>query len=137
MSWYRTEISINLNADKDPLVFTLGQAFLILLLLVSLGVSYYFYSLYYTSQNKENQARKIVSAVAEIMILPSEELPTIATVKDLSVLAGQPFFANAETGDKVLLYADAKKAILYRPSVGKIVEVTIFAVPENIGTLGE
>ena len=136
MSWYRTEISINLNADKDPLVFTLGQAFLILLLLCSLGVSYYFYTLYHTSQNKEGEAKKIVSAVGGIMILPSEELPTIATVTDPKALAGQPFFANAEIGDKVLVYADAKKAILYRPSVGKIVEVMPFAVPENIGAPG-
>jgi len=134
MSWYRTEISINLNADKDPIVFTLGQAFLILALFLSLGVSYYFYDLYHTSQNKEEEAQKLVSAVAELILLPNEELPTIATVTDPKALEGQPFFANALAGDKVLVFAGAKKAILYRPSIEKIVEVMPFAIPENIGS---
>lgn len=133
MSWYHTEISINLSAEQKPIVFTLGQAFLVFLLLISVGVSYYFYERYHSIANKEDQARRIVSAVAELIILPVDELPTIATVTDPKALEGQPFFDKAEAGDKVLVYADAKKAILYRPSVDKIVEVMPFALPENRG----
>ncbi|PIR80160.1 MAG: hypothetical protein COU25_01495, partial [Candidatus Levybacteria bacterium CG10_big_fil_rev_8_21_14_0_10_35_13] len=54
--------------------------------------------------------------------------PTIATITDKSQLSTQPFFNNAVDGDKVLVYANAKKAILYRPSTDKIIEVA----PVNI-----
>lgn len=132
MSWYRTEISINLNPDKEPFVFTLGQAFLTLLFFVALGSAYFFYNLYSTNQNKEDEAKKLVRAVGEIIILPEAGLPTIATVTDPKALEGQPFFENAEIGDKVLVYPDSKKAILYRPSIRKIVEVMPFTGPEDI-----
>lgn len=131
MSWYRTEISINLSADGQPTVFTLGQVFLVFLLLISIGTSYYFYDRYRSTQNKEEEAKMLVADVAKLMILP-EELPTIATVTDPKALTGQPFFEKAEAGDRVLVFTDAKKAILYRPSIKKIVEVMPFATPENI-----
>lgn len=65
----------------------------------------------------------LVAEVGQLMILPEGEQPTIATVNEVDKLQGQPFFANARNGDKVLVYAAAKKAVLYRPSEKKIVEV--------------
>ena len=62
------------------------------------------------------------------MELP-QEVPTVATVSDVSKLKNQAFFANAKNGDKVLIYQNAKKAILYRPSSNKIVEFG----PINLG----
>lgn len=64
----------------------------------------------------------LVKTVGELMFLPNEA-PTIATVTDREKLAKQPFFAQAENGDKVIIYTQAKKAILYRPSQKKIVDV--------------
>ncbi len=57
------------------------------------------------------------------MELPSGETPTVAAVSDVSKLQGQQFFVNAKNGDQVLIYSNAKKAILYRPSTNKIIEV--------------
>lgn len=74
------------------------------------------------------EADRTKSEVAALIELPGET-PTIATVVDVDKLKEQQFFANAENGDKVLIFPEAKKAILYRPSTKKIVEVA----PLNIG----
>ena len=70
-----------------------------------------------------DEAKSVVEAVGKLIILPQNEQPTVATVADLSKLQGQPFFANAQVGDKVLIYANAGKAILYRPSTDQIIEL--------------
>ena len=73
------------------------------------------------SDSSVQQSEQVVDKVSKLMLLPSET-PTIA-VSDLSKLQGQAFFANAHQGDIVLLYATAKEAILYSPSLNKIVQV--------------
>lgn len=73
------------------------------------------------------EARKevdaLVIAVGKLIALPTDEVPTVATVTDTEGIKDQPFFVNAKVGDKVLIYANAKKSILYRPSENKIIEV--------------
>ncbi len=74
-------------------------------------------------QATEAETKTLLDNVAKLIDgLPAEQ-PTIATVTDLAPLKDQPFFANAQVGDKVLIYSQAKKAILYRPSTNKIVEI--------------
>ncbi len=71
---------------------------------------------------EENQ--KIIDAVGKLVLLPAGETPTIATVTDPNKLkAQQAFFARSAAGDKVLIYTQALKAIMYRPSDNKIVEI--------------
>jgi hypothetical protein len=65
----------------------------------------------------------IVTEVGKLISLPADETPTVATVTDVEKLKDQPFFANAQNDDKVLIYTNAKKAILYRPSEKRIIEV--------------
>jgi hypothetical protein len=67
--------------------------------------------------------KELVDQVGKLIILPQDEQPTIATVSDLSKLQGQAFFSKAELGDKVLIYQLAKKAILFRPTDNKIIEL--------------
>lgn len=78
----------------------------------------------------QDETAQLVAEVSKLMVLPQNEQPTIATVTDLAKLQGQPFFANAQVGDKVLIYSQAGKAILYRPSENKIIELA----PLNIAT---
>lgn len=76
----------------------------------------------------------IVSRVERFMDLPEEE-PTIATVTDAAGLASQPFFLRAQNGDRILVYMQALKAILYRPGTNRVIEVAPLVVnPGNPAT---
>lgn len=74
----------------------------------------------------QDEVKKYVAEVGKLMDLPLNETPTIATVLDITKLAGQPFFQRAKNGDKVLLYPNNHKAILYDPNAKRIVETSIY-----------
>lgn len=78
----------------------------------------------------EDEAKQLASEVGKLIDLPSDEVPTIATVTDASKVQDKPFFAKAQNGDKVLLYAKSSKAVLYRPSTKKLVEVSALNLSE-------
>ncbi|OGE09991.1 hypothetical protein A3A60_03905 [Candidatus Curtissbacteria bacterium RIFCSPLOWO2_01_FULL_42_26] len=80
-------------------------------------------------QAASKEVDKLVSDVSKLMDLPSDEKPTIATVRDPQKVKDQPFFEKAQENDKVLIYNNAKLAILYRPQTNKILNVA----PINIG----
>ena len=71
-----------------------------------------------------DETKKIIADIAKIIVLPTDESPTLATVSDTTKLKDQKFFAHAEIGDKVLLYQASQKAILWRPSTKKIIEIS-------------
>jgi len=81
---------------------------------------------YKTDPNAAGQAEadKTIAEVGKLYALPKDEKPSVATVKDKSKLADQPFFAKAENGDITLIYSTAKLAILYRPSTKQIINVS-------------
>ena len=124
-----------METQLDKNIFYINKKFfylLVILLIAIVAGSYYFYTRYQNSQKllrqsatvSQGEAENIVASVGSLMQLPKNENPTIATVSDKEKLKGQPFFANAQNGDKVLIYTKAKKAILYRPSANKIIEVS-------------
>jgi hypothetical protein len=71
----------------------------------------------------QEETDKLIAAVGQLIALPEGEVPTIATVTDPAILKNQPFFARAVKGDKVLIYTNSKKAILYDPVNHKLREV--------------
>jgi hypothetical protein len=75
-----------------------------------------------TTTTQGDDTQQLINRVGALMLLPDEK-PTVAVVSDLGKLKGQRFFANAKEGDVVLMYAHAQKAILYSPTLNKIIEV--------------
>ncbi len=85
------------------------------------------------SVSTQNQVNDIVNKVSKIIVLPKDEVPTIATISDPEKLKGQAFFAKAKVGDNVLIYTASKKAYLYDPVANKILEVA----PIDFGDIGK
>ncbi len=120
--------------------YFLQSKILFKLLIVAVAVAgYYFYAYNSTRLNfdklkknpqvmSQQETSSLVEKVGKLVALPNEQ-PTIATVNDVSKLKDQPFFAKAENGDKILIYANAKKAYLYSVKQNIILDVA----PVNIG----
>ena len=107
---------------------------LAVVVLASVGTAFYYKrqaTILRTNPAKavEKEVKQVIEAVSRLVVLPEGETPTVATVADKEKLKDQVFFANAKVGDKVLIYTNAKKAILYNPEADKIVEIA----PLNIG----
>lgn len=74
------------------------------------------------TQASQDAKQEVINKVGLLIVLPQNETPTLATVKDAESLRSQEFFARAQNGDKVLIYPNAGRAVLYRPSVNKVIE---------------
>jgi hypothetical protein len=83
--------------------------------------------------NLDPNDQATIEELGKLMLLPDES-PSIATVLDKTKLADQPFFANAENDDKLILFTQAGKAILYRPSSKRVIEVMPLVLPGTVDT---
>lgn len=109
----------------------------IAVVLVAIVPGYFFYLQYEKTQKQlENptdaaakEVEQLQKTVGELILLPSDEEPTIETVSDKAKLGNQAFFERAKNGDKVLIYTKSRKAYLYRPSLNKLVDIG----PVNVG----
>jgi hypothetical protein len=104
---------------------------LIILVVLLAGATSYLYKKTRLLQNPDQaaqvEAKKLLGKVGEIVVLPENEIPTIATVADPSALVDQPFFEGAKIGDKVLIFSVAKKAVLYDPVQHKVINIAPFS----------
>lgn len=110
--------------DHKKLVFV--TVALIALIVISTGT--YFYLRHPGKDNVD----AIERLVARHYVLPDEE-PALATVEDKTKLNSE-FLRSAENGDKLLIYQGAKKVILYRPSIDRIIEVGPISIADTSGT---
>ncbi len=82
-------------------------------------------------ENPQSEIELLLTELSQFIVLPQDQDVTLATVTNPAELQGQAFFRNAEVGDKVLIWATTRKAILYRPLIKKIIEVSSVEVLEN------
>lgn len=130
------EVVVNQNTAVKKINWYKYLPYILVILVVLLGLSTrYFYKKSVATKNPDIVAQKEAKSLAEkvgrLIVLPTDEVPTIATVSDPEALKNQDFFADAKKGDKVLIYTNAKKAILYDPVLDKIVTVAPLSIGEK------
>jgi transcriptional regulator of heat shock response len=132
-----------MKKNSSVLLLILG-----LIAIVSLGATGYFAKQYSDLKKNPNQAAQaeteaLLKKVSAIYDLPKKtvtkdgkevsefEQPTVATVEDKEKLKDQPFFASAENGDKLLIFAESKKAIIYRQKDNRIINSGPIAITQG------
>jgi hypothetical protein len=117
------------DLKKTSLKRILVLIFLIVIIVIAVVAGIYFYQ-YQKNQSllknpqkaKLNEVSDLVEKVGKLIKLPNEA-PQVATVSDVTKLRDQSIFKNAQNGDKVLIFSQTKRAIVYRPSENVIIEV--------------
>ncbi len=106
-----------------------GWILAVAMFLLAIGTSIYFYRMYKkalaTGENiqKKSETELLLENLGKLIELPTNEGPTIATVTDKTKLTQQEFFQKAQNGDKIIIYTQGKRAILFRPAENKIIDV--------------
>jgi len=128
----------NGSKKKLPIInrVTIFASVVVLLFITSIGATVYFYLQTVKLKNNPKitaveQQKEIIDKVSRLMMLPSDEEPTIAQVSDPNALKDQEFFSKSQKGDQILIYQKSKQAILYRPSTDKIVGVSPISVGDG------
>jgi hypothetical protein len=117
---------------KSPLVLFL----IILVVVLGAGCAFGYYK--YQQANKKTpdvvakeETDFLVERIGKLIDLPKDETPTTATILDKEKLKDQPFFNNAQNGDKILIYTKAQKAIVFRVKDNKIINVGPISLNQN------
>lgn len=110
--------------ERKPNILLVVAIFIVVGLLLVAG---YFAKSYYDlkanpSQASLDESRRLRDAVGKLYALPDEE-PVIGKIQDKDKLKDQTFFKNAKNGDDLLIYQEAKLAIIYRASENKLINV--------------
>lgn len=98
--------------------------FIFLILILAILYSLNLFPFKEQDLSPDAEAKRIIEKVDKLVFLPKDETPTTAKVSNPDLLMDQVFFADAKKGDVVLIYPNAKKAILYDPTVNKIVNIS-------------
>ncbi len=120
------DISVNSkskNNNKSRSIIKLLPWILILVLVLLSLFFWHQYNLAKTTLNTSSVQynQQITSQLAKIIMLPTDNTPTIGTVKNANSLHNYSFYANAKNGDVVFIYPKENESILFRPSINKII----------------
>lgn len=85
----------------------------------------------YQAQQQDEVNKKVIENVAKIFLVPSDTEPTIASIVDIDSLrkANPEFYRDAQNGDRLLIYAT--RAIIYRESENKVINVAPVSISET------
>lgn len=127
---------------RKPKLLTL---FLVLVLLALAAGSFFLYKKYNETKKEveklstvqgqqelnKTQVNQLLGEMRAIIVLPKGEDPVVATITDVSKLNKNAFYKEAQNGDRVVVFAEAKKAFIYRPSTKTIINVGSFQLDQQ------
>ncbi len=81
----------------------------------------------------EEETATLIAAVGKLILLPENESPVVATIVNSAKLAEtQAFYKGAQDGDKLLIFPESEKALIYSPARNILVSVgPAFVEKEN------
>lgn len=101
----------------------------IFLLVVAIGYLNFHIFIMKNSNTQNSEIDEMIKKeVAAIIGISEEDKPYLATVSDPDALREQPFFAEVSREDKVLIYPNLQKVILYNPRTKKIINTSSIRV---------
>jgi len=121
-----------------------ARMFIFLLFVAALGTAGFYYRQYQHASERitflsspqgqaeagKEEVKKLLEAVAKLIVIPQNEDPLVATVQDAKALADQsPFYKDARNGDKLIVFRD--RAILYRAEENRLVNASPFNAAEE------
>jgi hypothetical protein len=83
-------------------------------------------------QTSANDTASILVNLGKQITLPTDEKAVVTPITDVNALKNQTFFVNAKSGDVLVLYVKNHVAVLYDPTVNKIVnmsKITAVVIP--------
>jgi hypothetical protein len=85
-------------------------------------------------KRKAAETGLLMKNIGKHYFIPNER-PIIATINEAEkLIAEQPFYANVQNGDKLVIFPVAQKAIIYSPKLDKIVNSGPFVLDNSAPT---
>ena len=105
---------------------------LIVLCLTAIGTSVFFFIKYRQATHTEEAANKqLVEQIGQTLQLP-DETPTVVTVTDRDKLTNKSLADHVQNDDKLLVFGNAKKLIVYRPTAKKVIDILTFQSTKDV-----
>lgn len=99
---------------------------LIMICITASGASIFFFIKYREASSTEEAAKQqLVGQISQTIQLP-DETPAVVTVADKTKLTNKALAARLENNDKLLIFGNAKRLVIYRPSTKKVIDMLSF-----------
>lgn len=122
------------GSSKKKYLLISTVAVLVLVAVGGVGTSVFFYRDYQRNQNSDQaKAKELVGRLGGFIDLPSST-PTVVTVVSKDKLANQALAARVKDQDTLLIYGEAKRIVIYRPSTKKVVDMLSFETQAQLPT---
>jgi hypothetical protein len=125
---YTSQQNVHPTINKKKFFSRKQKTIIGILIAIIIFLGAFYYKAHYSKVSIEKRAQaetiRLVKEVRKIIILPETDIPAIFDIQDPVLLTNQQaFFAGSQKGDKLLVYPQLGKAIVYSPDRKMIVNV--------------
>lgn len=99
--------------------------------IAAIAAGAYFFVKYQTAENKKNADAQLIEKIGQVVQLPNET-PMAVSVADKEKLSNKQLASKVENGDVMLIFAKAKRLVVYRPTAAKVVDMLSFGSENEV-----